>query len=92
MIRLRLTLNNLPTNSKRILEFLEYSAEEVTMADVGRTLGLNSSRVIYAMGFLRKHNLVKQRRALGVKLSANYLSVNAETVARSDINEMIYNV
>lgn len=95
MIRLRITLNNLPTNSKRILEFLEYTtlpAGEVTMTNVGRKLGLNYNQIRYATGYLRKLGLIKQHFALGGKMSAKLLSVNADTVARSDIKEMIHNV
>lgn len=93
MIRLRITLNRLPKNSKRVLEFLEYSIkQEVTQSEIGEQLGLNLQDVQYAVGCLRKSNLVNKRKALGVKMSATNLSVNADTVARSDIMEMIHNV
>ena len=92
MTKLRLTLNNLPTSSKRILQLLEYSAEEVTMANVGRELGFTFPKVRYAVGCLRKNSLVYKRKALCGKMSETLLSVNAETVARSDIMEMIHNV
>lgn len=93
MTRLIITLNRLPKNSKRVLEFLEYSIkQEVTQTEIGEQLGLNLQDVQYAVGCLRKLNLVNRRSALGGKMSATLLSVNADTVARSDIQGMIHNV
>jgi hypothetical protein len=92
MTNIRQTLKDLPKNQRRILTFLDNVVEDMTMATVSRQLGLNYQDVQYAVGCLRKSELVTTRQAFGVKRSAKILSVNADTVERSDIKEMIHNV
>lgn len=91
----------LPKNTKRILNFLyDYedglyeSIEEVTIGTVRRELGLKSNMMSYYLKPLKNLQLVNTTPALGVSKHTNdqILSVNADTVARSDIEEMIRNV
>lgn len=95
----------LPKNTKRILNFLyDYqdglyeSIEEVTIGTVGRELGLNKSKMSYYLKPLKNLQLVNITKPLSaLETSKKYtndqiLSVNADTVARSDIEEMIRNV
>lgn len=90
---IRILLYYLPKNSKRMLEYLEYSAEtnNMTQTGLGRELSLNKRQTIYAMKFLRNGNLVIETPALG-KMSTINISVNTDIVTRSDIKEMIHNV
>lgn len=97
MTRLCITLWELPKNSKRILEYLEYEAHilpagEVTIAKVTEELGLKRHQIKYAMTHLLKHSLVTKTPVVQGKMHTNQLSINADTVERSDIKEMILNV
>jgi predicted transcriptional regulator len=65
---------------------------EVTIAEVRDKLGLSAKQMVYALGKLEELRLVNKKSALDFKMSAKYISVNADTVARSDIKEMIRNV
>lgn len=93
MTNIQKTLWELPKNSKRILNYLEFQSHtlprgEVTIAKVGKELGFSKDQMHYAMNTLREYNLVTTRPNLG-KLSTKLISINADTVKRSDIKEMI---
>jgi DNA-binding transcriptional ArsR family regulator len=92
MTNIRQTLKDLPKNQRRILAFLDSAIVDMTMTEVSKQLGLNYQNVQYATGCLRDLKLVSLRQAFGVKRSAKILFVNADTVERSDIEEMIHNV
>lgn len=93
----------LPRNSKRILNFLYNhedglyeSIEVVTSTTVRKELGLKKNMMSYYLRPLKQLQLVELSKppALGVAMNTNaqILSVNADTVARSDIEEMIRDV
>ena len=96
----------LPKNTKRILNFLYdhedglyTSIEEVTIGTVGNMLGLKKNMMSYYLKPLKELQLIKITKPLFIlatgktnKTNTQILSVNADTVARSDIEEMIRNV
>ncbi len=95
----------LPKNTKRILNFLYdhedglyESIEVVTIGTVGNMLGYKKNMMSYYLKPLKELQLVKITKSLSALATskkytnAQILSVNADTVARSDIEEMIRNV
>ncbi len=95
----------LPKNTKRILNFLyDYEdglyklIKEVTIGTVRRELGLKPNMMSYYLKPLKNLQLVNTSKPLSALASGKkytndrILSVNADTVARSDIEEMIRNV
>lgn len=86
-------LYDLPKNSKRILYYLEFDSYalprgEVTIANVGKELGLTKDQLKYAVNSLKQRDLVNTRPKLG-NMNTHTISINADTVERSDIKEMI---
>ena len=95
----------LPKNTKRILNFLYdhddglyESIEVVTIGVVGKELGYKKNMMSYYLKPLKELQLVNIRKPLSALVTSKkltndqILSVNADTVARSDIEEMVRNV